>query len=141
MSIRCFVSAFTDFTPIGGPNHFISAVINEHFRVRDGKLVARGHAYLRSSLYYSYTKDIILEVSYSKVTKKFVVNVFWETGWWDPDGASLSQDAREEAAGVCSLDKAEGAIIRAFQNEANEMLRCLIPYYGDEIKQTLKIED
>lgn len=44
MSIRCFVSSLVDLTPIGGLDKFISAVIDQRFSIRDGKLVARGYA-------------------------------------------------------------------------------------------------
>ena len=138
MSIRCFVSCLTDLTPIGGPNRFISAVIDQHFTIRDNKLIARGYADLHSGLFHNYTKDIILELSYDK---KFIVNVFWSSEWIDGDGMPMTQYAREKAAGVCSLDKAEGVIIKAFQKECNEMLERLLYYYEDEIKQVLKIED
>ena len=53
----------------------------------------------------------------------------------------ISQCAREKASGVCSLDQAEKTAIKSFQKEANEMLERLTHYYGDEIKQVLKIED
>lgn len=141
MSFRCYVSSFTDFKAMGGPNRFISAVIDQHFTVINNKLVARGYAYLNSGIYENYTKDIILEISYAEYAKKFVVNVFWNAEWLDGMGTPMTQGDREKITGVCGLDKAEGVIIRAFQKECNEMLERLIFYYGDEIKQVLKIED
>lgn len=138
MSIRCFVSFLTDFTPMGGPNHFISAVIDQRFSIRDNKLIARGYADLHSGLFHNYTKDIILELSYDK---KFIVNVFWSSEWIDGDGMPMTQYAREKAAGVCSLDKAEGVIIKAFQKECNEMLERILYYHWEELKQVLNIED
>ena len=100
MAIRCFVSTLADFTPKGGSNWFISAVIDQRFTIRDGKLIARGYADMHSGLFYNFTKDIILELSYNK---KFIV--------------------------------------KAFQNECEEMLERLLYYYEDEIKQVLKIEE
>ena len=141
MSIRCFVSSFTDFKTIGGAERYISAFIDQDFAVINNKLVAKGRSCLNYGFYKYYTKDIILKVSYSEDAKKFVVNVFWDREWVDSEGMPITQYDREKAAGVCSLDKAEGVIIRAFQKEANEMLDVLTYYYGDEIKQVLKIED
>lgn len=138
MSIRCFVSCLTDFTPMGGPNHFISAVIDQHFTIRDNKLIARGYADLHSGLFHNYTKDIILELSYDK---KFIVNVFWSSEWIDGDGMPMTQGDKAKINGICSLDEAERLIIKAFQKECNEMLERLLYYYEDEIKQVLKIED
>lgn len=138
MSIRCFVSCLTDFTPKGGSNWFISAVIDQRFTIRDGKLIARGYADMHSGLFHNYTKDIILELSYDR---KFIVNVFWSSEWLDGYGTPMTQGDREKITGVCGLDKAEGVIIRAFQKECNEMLERLLYYYEDEIKQVLKIED
>lgn len=141
MSIRCFVSSFTDFKTIGGPERYISAFIDQDFVVINNKLVAKGRSCLNYGFYKYYTKDIILEVSYSKDAKKFIVNVFWDTEWLDSDDMPITRYARDKAAGVCSLDKAEGAAIRAFQKESNEMLEGLIFFYEAEIKQVLKIED
>lgn len=135
MSIRCFVSCLTDFTPIGGPNHFIAAVIDQHFIIRDNKLIARGYADLHSGLFHNYTKDIILELSYDK---KFIVNVFWSSEWIAGDGMPMTQYDREKAAGVCSLDKAEEKAIKFFQREAEEMLERILYYHWDELKQILK---
>lgn len=138
MSIRCFVSCLTDFTPKGGSNHFIAAVIDQHFIIRDNKLIARGYADLHAGLFHNYTKDIILELSYDK---KFMVRTFWESEWLDGDGIPMTQYAREKAAGVCSLDKAEEKAIKFFQKEAEEMLERILYYHWDELKQVLKIED
>lgn len=135
MSIRCFVSCLTDFTPMEGPNHFIAAVIDQRFIIRDGKLVARGYADLHAGLYNNYTKDIILELSYNK---KFIVRTFWESEWLDGDGMPMTQGDREKASGVCTLKVAEEKAIKFFQREAEEMLERLLYYHGDEIKQILK---
>lgn len=135
MSIRCFVSALVDFTPIGGPNHFISAVIDQRFSIRDNKLVARGYADLHTGLFHNYTKDIILEISYDE---KFIVRTFWESEWLDGDGMPMTQYDREKAAGVCNLGKAEEKAIKFFQREAEEMLERILYYHGDEIKQVLR---
>lgn len=141
MSIRCFVSSFVDFTTLGGSQRYIASVIDQDFIIRDNKLIARGHSSLRADFCENYTKDIILEVSYSKDAKNFIVNVFWDTEWLDSDDMPITRYARDKASGVCSLDKAEGAAIRAFQKESNEMLEGLIFFYEAEIKQVLKIED
>ena len=141
MSIRCFVSSFTDFKAMGGPNRFISAVIDQHFTVINNKLVARGEAYLHSGIYENYTKGVILEISYAEYAKKFVVNVFWEAEWLDGYGTPMTQSDREKAAGVCNLGKAEEKAIKFFQKEANEMLERILYYHWDELKQVLKIED
>ena len=135
MSIRCFVSCLTDFTPKGGSNWFISAVIDQRFSIRDGKLVARGYADLHAGLYSNYTKDIILELSYDK---KFIVRTFWEAEWLDGYGTPMTQSDREKASGVCTLKVAEETAIKFFQREAEEMLERLLYYHGDEIKQILK---
>lgn len=135
MTIRCFVSCLTDFTPREGPNHFIAAVIDQRFSIRDGKLVARGYADLHAGLYSNYTKDIILELSYDK---KFIVRTFWEAEWLDGDGIPMTQSDREKASGVCTLKVAEEKAIKFFQREAEEMLERLLYYHGDEIKQILK---
>lgn len=141
MSIRCFVSSFTDFKTIGGPERYISTVSDGDFIIRDNKLFSVGFSSLRADFGEDYTKAILIEVSYSKDAKKWGVNVFWDHDWIDWKGMPMSQYAREKAAGVCSLDKAEGAAIRAFQKESNEMLEGLIFFYEAEIKQVLKIED
>lgn len=138
MSIRCFVSSLVDLTPIGGLDKFISAVIDQRFSIRDGKLIARGYADLHSGIYQHYTKDIILELSYDK---KFIVRTFWEAEWLDGDGMPMTQGDKAKINGICSLDEAERLIIKAFQKECNEMLERLLYYYEDEIKQVLKIED
>lgn len=138
MSIRCFVSCLTDFTPMGGPNHFISAVIDQRFIIRDNKLVARGYVDLHSGLFYNFTKDIILELSYDK---KFIVNVFWSSEWIDGDGMPMTQYDKAKINGICSLDEAERLIVKAFQKECNDMLERLLYYYEEELKQVLKIED
>lgn len=135
MSIRCFVSCLTDFTPMGGPNHFIAAVIDQHFIIRDNKLIARGYADLHSGLFHNYTKDIILELSYNK---KFIVRTFWESEWLDEGGMPMTQGDREKAAGVCNLGKAEEKAIKFFQKEAEEMFERILYYHGDEIKQVLR---
>ena len=138
MAIRCFVSFLTDFTPMGGPNHFISAVIDQHFIIRDNKLIARGYADLHSGLFHNYTKDIILELSYNK---KFIVRTFWEAEWLDGYGTPMTQGDKDKINGICSLDEAERLIVKAFQRECNEMLERLLYYYEEELKQVLKIED
>lgn len=135
MSIRCFVSCLTDFTPKGSTNHFIAAVIDQHFIIRDNKLIARGYADLHAGLYSNYTKDIILELSYDK---KFIVRTFWEAEWLDGYGTPMTQSDREKASGVCTLKVAEEKAIKFFQREAEEMLERLLYYHGDEIKQILK---
>lgn len=137
MSIRCFVSCLTDFTPKGGSNHFISAVIDQRFIIRDNKLVARGYADLHSGIFYNFTKDIILELSYDK---KFIVRTFWEDEWIDGDGMPMTQYDKDKINGICSLDEAERAIVKAFQRECDEMLERILYYHWDEIKQVLKIE-
>lgn len=138
MSIRCFVSCLSDFTPKGGSNWFISAVIDQRFTIRDGKLIARGYADMHSGLFYNFTKDIILELSYDK---KFIVRTFWEAEWLDWDGKPMTQYDKDKINGICSLDEAERAIVKAFQKECNDMLERLLYYYEDELKQVLKIED
>ena len=138
MPIRCFVSCLTDFTPKGSTNHFIAAVIDQHFIIRDGKLVARGYADLHAGLFHNYTKDIILELSYEG---KFTVRTFWESEWLDGDGMPMTKYDKDKISGICSLDEAERFIVKAFQNECEEMLERLLYYYEDEIKQVLKIED
>lgn len=138
MSIRCFVSCLTDLTPIGRLDRFISAVIDQRFIIRDNKLIARGYADLHSGTYQHYTKDIILELSYDK---KFIVRTFWEAEWLDGYGTPMTQGDRDKINGIYSLDEAERIIVKAFQKECNKMLERLIFYYGDEIKQVLKIED
>ena len=139
MAIRCFVSSFVNFAPIGGDTRYIASVVDQHFSISDSKLVARGYSSLRANLGENYTKDIIIEVSYSEDTKKFIVNVFWQSDWLDWKGMPITRYAREKASGVCSLDKAEETAIRAFQKEANEMLENLIYLYGPELKQVFKI--
>lgn len=136
MSIRCFVSSLVDLTPIGGLDKFISAVIDQRFSIRDGKLVARGYADLHSGIYQHYTKDIILELSYDK---KFIVRTFWEAEWLDVDGTPMTQRDKDKITGICSLDEAERLIVKAFQKECNEMLERLLYYYEEELKQVLKI--
>ena len=138
MSIRCFVSCLSDFTPKGGSNWFISAVIDQRFTIRDGKLVARGYADMHSGLFYNFTKDIILELSYNK---KFIVRTFWGSEWLDNDGTPMTQGDRERINGICSLDDAERLIVKAFQKECNDMLERLLYYYEEELKQVLKIEE
>lgn len=138
MSIRCFVSCLSDFTPKGGSNWFISAVIDQRFTIRDGKLIARGYADMHSGLFYNFTKDIILELSYNK---KFIVRTFWGSEWLDGDGMPMTKYDKDKISGICSLDEAERAIVKAFQNECEEMLERLLYYYEDELKQVLKIED
>ena len=138
MSIRCFVSCLTDLSTFGGLDRFISAVIDQRFIVRDGRLVARGYADLHSGAYQHYTKDIILELSYDK---KFIVNVFWSSEWIDGDGMPMTQGDKDKINGICSLNEAEGLIIKAFQKECNDMLERLLYYYEEELKQVLKIED
>ena len=138
MSIRCFVSCLTDLSTFGRLDRFISAVIDQRFIVRDGRLVARGYADLHSGTYQHYTKDIILELSYDK---KFIVRTFWEAEWLDGDGTPMTQGDRDKINGIYSLDKAERVIVKAFQKECSEMLERILYYHGDEIKQVLKIED
>lgn len=138
MSIRCFVSCLTDLSTFGGLDKFISAVIDQRFIVRDGRLVARGYADLHCGIYQHYTKDIILELSYDK---KFIVRTFWEAEWLDGYGTPMTQGDKDKINGICSLDEAERLIVKAFQKECNEMLERLLYYYEDEIKQVLKIED
>lgn len=138
MSIRCFVSCLTDLSTFGGLDRFISAVIDQRFIVRDGRLVARGYADLHSGIYQHYTKDIILELSYDK---KFIVRTFWEAEWLDGDGMPMTQGDKDKITGICSLDEAEGLIVKAFQKECNEMLERLLYYYEDELKQVLKIKE
>lgn len=138
MSIRCFVSSLVDFTPKGGTNWFISAVIDQRFTIRDGKLIARGYADMHSGIYYNFTKDIILELSYNK---KFIVRTFWGSEWIDGDGMPMTKYDRDKISGICSLDEAERLIVKEFQNECEEMLESLLYYYEDELKQVLKIED
>ena len=137
MSIRCFVSCLTDFTPKGGSNHFIAAVIDQHFIIRDGKLVARGYADLHAGLFHNYTKDIILEISYDR---RFIVNVFWESEWKDGDGMSMTQGDRDKIKDIYILDEAEGLIVKDFRKECDEMLERLLYYHWDEVKQVLHIE-
>lgn len=139
MSIRCFVSCLMDLTTFGGLDRFISAVIDQRFIVRNGKLIARGYADLHSGLFHNYTKDIILELSYDN--KKFVIRTFWESEWKDGDGTPMTQGDKDKINGICSLDEAERLIIKAFQKECNDMLERLLYYYEDELKQVLKIED
>lgn len=138
MSIRCFVSCLTDLSTFGGLDRFISAVIDQRFIVREGKLVARGYADLHSGPYQHYTKDIILELSYDK---KFIVRTFWEAEWLDGYGTPMTQGDKDKINGICSLDEAERLIIKAFQKECNDMLERLLYYYEEELKQVLKIED
>ena len=138
MSIRCFVSCLTDLSTFGGLDRFISAVIDQRFIVRDGRLVARGYADLHSGIYQHYTKDIILELSYDK---KFIVRTFWEAEWLDGYGTPMTQGDKEKINGICSLDEAERLIIKAFQKECNDMLERLLYYYEDELKQVLRIEE
>ena len=137
MAIRCFVSSLVDLTPKGGLDKFISAVIDQRFSIRDGKLVARGYADLHSGIYQHYTKDIILELSYDK---KFIVRTFWEAEWLDWDGKPMTQGDRDKINGICSLAEAEGVIIKAFQKECDEMLERILYYHWDEIKQVLNIK-
>ena len=138
MSIRCFVSCLTDLSTFGGLDRFISAVIDQRFIVRDGRLVARGYADLHSGAYQHYTKDIILELSYDK---KFIVRTFWEAEWLDGYGTPMTQGDRDKINEICSLDEAERLIVKAFQKECNDMLERLLYYYEEELKQVLKIED
>lgn len=138
MSIRCFVSCLTDLSTFGGLDRFISAVIDQRFIVRDGRLVARGYADLHSGIYQHYTKDIILELSYDK---KFIVRTFWEAEWLDGYGTPMTQGDKDKINGICSLDEAERAIVKAFQRECDEMLERILYYYEEELKQVLKIED
>ena len=138
MSIRCFVSCLTDLSTFGRLDRFISAVIDQRFIVREGKLVARGYADLHSGPYQHYTKDIILELSYDK---KFIVRTFWEAEWLDGYGTPMTQGDKDKINGICSLDEAERLIIKAFQKECNDMLERLLYYYEEELKQVLKIED
>lgn len=135
MSIRCFVSCLTDFTPKGDLNHFIAAVIDQHFIIRDNKLIARGYADLHAGLFHNYTKDIILELSYDK---KFIVRTFWEAEWLDGYGTPMTQSDREKAAGVCNLGKTEEKAIKFFQKEAEEMLERILYYHWEELKQVLR---
>lgn len=135
MSIRCFVSSLVDLTPMGKPDKFISAVIDQRFSIRDGKLIARGYADLHSGVYQHYTKDIILELSYDK---KFTVRTFWEAEWLDWDGMPMTQGDKDKINGICSLDEAERAIVKAFQRECDEMLERILYYHWDEVKQVLK---
>lgn len=138
MSIRCFVSCLTDLSTFGGLDRFIAAVIDQRFIVRDGRLVARGYADLYAGSYQHYTKDIILELSYNK---KFIVRTFWESEWLDGDGMPMTKYDKDKINGICSIDEAERLIVKAFQNECEEMLERLLYYYEDELKQVLKIED
>lgn len=138
MSIRCFVSCLTDLSTFGGLDRFISAVIDQRFIVRDGRLVARGYADLHSGIYQHYTKDIILELSYDK---KFIVRTFWEAEWLDGYGTPMTQGDKDKINGICSLDEAERLIVKAFQKECSDMLERLLYYYEEELKQVLKIED
>ena len=138
MSIRCFVSALADLTPMEGPSNFIAAVIDQRFIVRDGRLVARGYADLHAGPYQHYTKDIILELSYNK---RFIVRTFWESEWLDDEGKPMTQGDKAKITGICSLDEAERLIVKAFQKECNDMLERLLYYYEEELKQVLKIED
>lgn len=138
MAIRCFVSCLTDLSTFGGLDRFISAVIDQRFSIRDGKLVARGYADLHSGIYQHYTKDIILELSYDK---RFIVRTFWEAEWLDWDGKPMTQYDKDKINGICSLDEAERLIVKAFQKECNDMLERLLYYYEEELKQVLKIED
>ena len=137
MSIRCFVSCLTDLSTFGGLDRFIAAVIDQRFIVRDGKLVARGYADLHSGSYQHYTKDIILELSYDK---RFIVRTFWEAEWLDWDGKPMTQYDKDKINGICSLDEAEGLIVKAFQRECDEMLERILYYHWDEIKQVLNIK-
>lgn len=141
MSIRCFVSCLTDLSTFGGLDRFISAVIDQRFIVRNGRLVARGYADLHAGAYQHYTKDIILELSYSEDSKKFIIRTFWGSEWLDNDGTPMTQCDRERINGICSLDDAERLIVKAFQKECNDMLERLLYYYEEELKQVLKIED
>lgn len=141
MSIRCFVSCLTDLSTFGGLDRFISAVIDQRFTVRNGRLVARGYADLHAGAYQHYTKDIILELSYSEDSKKFIIRTFWGSEWLDNDGTPMTQGDRERINGICSLDDAERLIVKAFQRECNDMLERLLYYYEEELKQVLKIED
>lgn len=135
MSIRCFVSCLTDLSTFGGLDRFISAVIDQRFIVRDGRLVARGYADLHAGLFHNYTKDIILEISYDG---EFIVRTFWEAEWLDGDGMPMTQYDREKASGVCTLKVAEEKAIKFFQKEAEKMLERIIYYHWDEIKQVLR---
>ena len=137
MSIRCFVSALADFTPKGGPNHFIAAVIDQHFTIRDNKLIARGYADLHAGLFHNYTKDIILELSYDK---KFIVRTFWGSEWIGGDGMPMTQGDRDKIKDIYILDEAERVIAKAFQREYDEMLERILYYHWDEIKQVLNIK-
>lgn len=139
--IRCFVSSLVEFRKENGPQRYISTVSDGDFTIRDGKLFAVGFSSLRADLGEDYTKAILIEVSYSKETKKWDVNVFWDHDWLDSDGMPITRYAREKASGVCTLKVAEEKAIKCFQNEANEMLERLTYYYGDELKQALKIKD
>lgn len=137
MPIRCFVSSLVDFTPKGGSNRFIAAVIDQRFTIRDGKLVARGYADLHSGAYQHYTKDIILEISYNK---KFIVRTFWGSDWIDSDGMPMTQGDRDKIKDIYILDEAERLIVKAFRRECDEMLERLLYYHWDEVKQVLHIE-
>ena len=136
MSIRCFVSSLVDLTPIGGLDKFISAVIDQRFSIRDGKLVARGYADLHSGICQHYTKDIIIELSYDK---RFIVRTFWEAEWIDGDGMPMTKRDKDKITGICSLDEAEGLIVKTFQRECDEMLERILYYHWDEIKQVLNL--
>lgn len=137
MSIRCFVSCLVDLTPKGGPNHFIAAVIDQHFIIRDNKLIARGYADMHSGLFHNYTKDIILEITYDR---KFIVNVFWGSEWLDGDGMPMTQGDRDKIKDIYILDEAERVIVKAFRRECDEMLERILYYHWDEVKQVLHIE-
>lgn len=137
MTIRCFVSCLTDFTPKGGPSNFIAAVIDQHFIVRDGKLVARGYADMHAGPYQHYTKDIILELSYDK---KFIVRTFWESEWVDGDGMPMTQVDRDKIKDIYILNEAERVIVKDFRRECDEMLERILYYHWDEVKQVLHIE-
>lgn len=137
MSIRCFVSSLVNLTPIGGLDKFISAVIDQRFSIRDGKLIARGYADMHAGLSHNYTKDIILELSYDR---KFIVNVFWSSEWIDGDGMPMTQGDRNKIEDIYILDEAERVIVKAFRRECDEMLERILYYHWGEIKQVLKIE-
>lgn len=139
--IRCFVSSDVCFQKEEGPQRYISTFSDMDFIIRDNKLVAEGFSYLRADLGENYYKNITIEVSYSKDTKKWGVNVFWDPEWVDEDDMPITRYAREKASGVCTLKVAEEKAIKYFQKESNEMLERLLWFKESELKRVLKIED
>ena len=139
--IRCFVSSYVCFRKEEGPQRYISTFSDMDFIIRDNKLVAEGFSYLRADLGENYYKNITIEVSYSKDTKKWGVNVFWDPEWVDEDDMPITRYAREKASGVCTLKVAEEKAIKCFQKESNEMLERLLWFKESELKRVLKIED